>query len=165
MTRPKRTDDDVIAQAAERLADELMRWADATENRAGYVEDAKKVIEKCTYHNSYELAKDLEFKGYTPDTELVEILEGASLHLYASHQKAVAAWVQAGGITAPVVCIGDMVSFERQGKRISGEITRIEEQTAQVIVCCPDLGHVREGLGTHGIYACYEELQIITKKG
>ena len=164
MTRPKRTDDDVIAQAAEKLADELMRWANETENRAGYVEDARKVIGKCTYHNSYELAKDLEFKGYTPDTELVEILEGASLHLYVSHRKAVAAWVQAEGITSPV-CIGDTVSFERRGKRIAGEVTRIEEHTAQVIVCCPDFGHVREGLGTHGIYVNYEDIQTITEQG
>ena len=141
------------------MVDALMMWADAKESeRAEYRDIAIGVMEDASHKNGYELARDLESQGFDPDSHLVEILDGASSLLYSAHTRGLKEWVKGWNIKIPFT-LGQAVMVKHKGGMVSGKITKLEPEVAMCVVCCPELGHVESGLGTHGLVINSEDIQ------
>jgi hypothetical protein len=51
------------------------------------------------------------------------------------------------------------VDWKKGPERTAGEITEIDTGRGHYTVCCPSLGHVKEGLGTHGFIFPFEKVE------
>lgn len=143
-------------KALRKVAEEINDWS---EERTDVDELASELensigIDDFYRENGYELAKALEKKfGYSPDLELVELMDGASWHIKEALKEEVKKWVKDCWIK-PKYKIGDMVemafinrkttdtesrTFGVNGVSIEGEITGIHEDTAEYLIYTPSL--------------------------
>jgi hypothetical protein len=151
--RPKHNDQAVIEEAVARVAPEVLLWmSPTTTTLPEVIEDLTKAIRECRSGDAYTIARNLEERHHwSCDRELVEVLD--NLDTYGVHREMVKAWVKAVQPKATKY-VGEQVST----KHGDGEITRIDEQTAQYVVFIPSKGHVRSGVGTHGTFFDFEDL-------
>jgi hypothetical protein len=151
--RPKHNDPAVIEEAVARVAPEVLLWmSPTTTTLPEVIEDLTEAIRECWSGDAYTIARNLEERHHwTCDRELVEVLD--NLDTYGVHREMVEAWVKAVQPKAGKR-VGHMVST----KHGDGEITSIDQQTAQYLVFIPSKGHVRRGIGTHGSLINFEDL-------
>lgn len=169
--RPTRHHKQVQKLAAERLLPNVLRWLrsaceqDITDkSKADVLRD---LIENFD-DEGYRFAHNLDRAGWSPDADLVEILSGAST--WHCEKKCVQEWMKANGI-APKLAVGDKVvipakwakdrGHETAGNCI-GEITKVDDD-GRYIVLIEALGHVREGLGTHGYVEPWEKVEAFAR--
>lgn len=119
--RPLRSDPAICADAVQRLVDDCVKWDADSPCRETWTSAFSRIS---LAQNGYEIARDLEnYAGVHPDAELVEILESASHYLWSAHDRAVAAWVEANGVTPTLAC-GDRINCRHGTGRISGIDTK-----------------------------------------
>ena len=99
-----------------------------------------------------------DYCGWTINAAIVEALDVAASVRLILHRDAVLKWVREQGIH-PKLAMGALVSVNILGKLEPGEIVGIDEDCANYTVCIPGLGHVREGMGTHGIILSFEHVE------
>ena len=110
--------------------------------------------------NEVEYAIEIaDLFGIEADLELVEIANGAWFVVNTIKTKLRKGWIEENDIS-PQFQVGDWVTFSTRFEKFSGEITKIHLGVAQYLVCCPELGHVKEGMGTHGIYVNFEDAEL-----
>lgn len=150
-----------MEQAASLVADKVEKWfRDVNENLSP--EDKTDYIKFFTnelkyYTDGYQLAKRLdESLGVYPDEELVDCLSGTSNIVYSAHCDAVKKWIKEEQIK-PEFSIGDKVCYLNNKKKISGEITKIDCEMGKYLIFSESLGHVKSGVGSHGVYITFEE--------
>lgn len=91
--RPRKDDDVIRAKALDRLQEDVTEWLDG-EDEDGPERTRKELDEACRYHrDGYEIARELESNGWSPDEGLVEILGGWSSTLDSAHREAVERWI------------------------------------------------------------------------
>lgn len=160
--RPGRHEEAITKRAVEMLLPEVRNWlGDEADERI-----LTDLIDAAKYGNDegYELARSLERRGYSPDAELVEILDSMTLCRYEAHKKAVAAWVRAHDLRLDLA-IGSPVSLVVSGKNQVGEIRDLRPETAEYVVFIESLGHVRSGVGPQGVIVGFEGVAaVVTKK-
>jgi len=158
MKRPTWNDPAVIKATAERLLPEVLGWLVSQGPREADDGSVMRELEWGLggYLDGYAIAKRLD--SWDPDAELVGILDGASRHSLEALDDAIAAWVRDNNVTIPLV-VGDLVRNARG--RWDGEVIDLKPETAEVLVYCAALGHVREGFGARGVYVPFEQLERI----
>jgi hypothetical protein len=154
--RPKYHDEDVLKCAAELLTEEVVGWSNGQEPHEQVLAD---LIEALSFGKTdgYELANKLQRKGWTPDAQLVEILDTADYRRSQAHKEAVMAWVKAHDLKLQLQ-MGAVVSIEHDGKMYQGEIVNLNHEVAQYTVFVKELGHVRSGMGIHGLIFGFEDV-------
>jgi hypothetical protein len=154
--RPSRHSEYVIKAVAAELLKDVRSWIDdPTVTDQSIVQDLENAL-KWSDVDGYEVAKRLDDKGWSPDSDLVERLESAVYLFHKYHRKQEVDWVKLNGTQAPE--IGNMVTFkDYTGKEVAGEVMR-NEPDGKSVIHCPLLGHVKEGMGTHGLYVEWERL-------
>jgi hypothetical protein len=116
--------------------------------------------------DGYEIARALDSRGWSADSQLVDLMERLAMDRYDALQEVVREWVTAENIR-PAMGVGDLVTImaRRPGsfaeQPFDGEITRVMEDEACYMVLVEALGHVRDGFGVYGIMKAYED---VTKK-
>lgn len=159
--RPSRYAPEISTKTAAILFPKVLRWLE--EAAPVPVEEHEAIlgdIEKAIQHDDdgFQIAKELEFAGYTPDSSLVEILDDAGFARDDAHRVVVEQWVKENDIK-PTRAIGDRVRVKIGWKEIvEGEITAIHEARAMYTVFCESKGHVRSGIGSHGFFVPYESV-------
>lgn len=159
--RPSYNDNRVVEGAAKKLLPSVIKWLknngdqNPEDEESGILADLESAIRYET--DAYRMAYNLH-KGYwEPDYELVEILSGASFLMDDSYRDLVEEWVTANDIK-PQYSIEAQVTLDVNGKSVTGEIVQILAATAQYVIHCPELGHVKKGVGTHGLVINYEDV-------
>ena len=151
--RPSRRDPEIIAAAATKLAPQVIEWMTGTDSDLPQlIEDLKKAMRWDS--DGYQLARRMD--DYEPDAQLVEILDEAGHLVRAEHEKACIAWVEANGLKGPE--IGARVKYHRQGEEL-GTVTRNWPE-GRSTVAFASLGHVTEGMGSHGFILEWEALTL-----
>lgn len=149
-------------EAYNEMAEEILDWLkDPNCTTEEIVSDLKENFQPYELENSdgYELAKEFESNyGYDADTELVNIMDGFSHIIYTACKKAERKWVQDCRIT-PKYSIGDKVHVSHKAKIYEGEIADIKNDLAEYVIYVQDLGHVKEGVGTHGLIKRFEDIE------
>jgi hypothetical protein len=156
--RPSRTDFQVITVAAKALVSKVQNWCN--DDASTDDETLQHLMDALQYGDTdgYKLASRLEDRhGYDPDEELVDILSAASFKIYDAHKEAVRKWVAENNIQ-PQFAVGQIVKYKvnRYSKSQTGEITKIDTETAQYTIFDESAGHVRSGVGTIGFVVPYE---------
>lgn len=124
MNRPNRFSEDIIAKIADALLPKVLRWMDEPEANESAVR--KDLLDILDTHNidGYQLARELDYLGWSVDAELVTILDEVSFILYNTVSQAEKVWVLANSIK-PEFSVGDKV--QRSGYKDVGTITSIAE--------------------------------------
>ena len=162
--RPNRHDLAVRQAAAEKAWPEFRTWLianDATEAEAD--EDCETALRELAdalewNEDGYDVAQHLERQGWDADDGLVDAARRLVDALYVAHDEAVKAWAVATE-QRPTFKLGDHVRFEHPGRQrpVNGEVTKIDAARAKYVVFCASIGHVRQGVGSHGIYINFED--------
>lgn len=92
------------------------------------------------------------------DDELVKIMAQVAKKKTEVYHRLIKSWVKDNCVST-TKRVGDKIKFMREGALETGVISRIETDTAQYIVFCEHLGHVKSGLGVQGIYVNYEDVK------
>lgn len=171
-TRPSYIDQNIMEAAAKRLVKDLYKWElEGLEHderdrvtEESWWKAAMRMIDNCRHNNGYELAKILDDSFWVePDFNLVELLEdNPERYLDEELKKATEEWIKNEKIQSPFK-VGDLVTVKmRKGVGyIQGEITRVYENEAKVCVFISQLGHVKDGIGSHGWVMSYEECKPV----
>jgi hypothetical protein len=150
--RPKSYDETVVKEAAEKLLPDVIGWlGDDGTPESEVLEDLIKALRYGD--DGYEIAKSMD-GNYSPDAALVEILDSASSHKRFALEKACKEWVAAEGLDGPE--IGANVTHSRSKDAI-GTVMR-NWPDGRSTVAFPELGHVTEGTGCHGLILEWETL-------
>lgn len=89
LSGPKMNDEAVVKESFRLLAKQVIRW----EGQDDDIDEVAELLENCKDDNGYEFARNLERDhGFSPDADLVEILEGYFGCLHSAHRAAVAKW-------------------------------------------------------------------------
>ncbi len=162
--RPNRHDLVVRQAAAEKAWPTFRAWLiandateiEADEDRATALRELADALE--WNEDGYDVAQHLERQGWDADDGLVDAARRLVDALDVAHDAAVKSWVEATG-QRPTFKLGDHVRFEHPGRQrpVNGEVTKIDAARAKYVVFCASLGHVRQGVGSHGIYINFED--------
>ncbi len=153
--RPSPCSKGVNAAVAKKLAPAIAAWMEDGASAVDVEPDLVKTLS--IRSDGYELAKALEERcGYSPDAQLVEILNRVGSLRQIECDRLQEAWVKARGFTVPA--IGARVAFTLDDQDCEGEVLS-NSAAGTSLVFCPALGHVREGLGSHGRYFPWEQLK------
>lgn len=164
MKRPTMYDDGVCRVAAEKLWERIKRDSgdDAADNEASI----KSITEAIRYDDDgYAIARHLEHDGWDPDAQMVDTLDSAFSEKLRACETETSKWVDENGIK-PEFAVGSSVRFKDRSTRKShvGEVTKVELDQARYWLFCEELGHVREGVGTHAIVLNYEDVEALEEK-
>jgi hypothetical protein len=163
LPRPSKSSYDVLYRTATNLAPKINEWSGDE-----FQIDINTLKDAIQYNslNGYVMAQNLENScGIQPDVELVEILDDVWFIKKEVHDDIVKEWVKDYNIS-PGKKVGDLVTIKCSWKeitetgltKVSGEIVSIDTELATYLVCCESLGHVKEGVGTHGVIVNYEDI-------
>lgn len=159
--RPNRMSDEVLAGIANKLMPRVLQWLQMEQDNpeaTDAAKDIKAVLEVSS--DGYKMAKELEDRhGWDgADSDLVDILEGADY--YGTLQIALKAWVKDNDLK-PKYEVGEVVTVRKighEGSEHRGEIISIGDDGTYTVMI-PALGHVREGVGTHGTIFAWEKVE------
>lgn len=119
----------VTAEIVNELLLLVMRWGDgAPEDTDGYHEDLLDVLSNSFSGDGYDLARDLDDKGWAVNAELVEILDSVGRLRHKWYQIFRSRWVQVNGIAIPY-SIGDLVQAPRRKPQF---VVKLMPETAEV---------------------------------
>ena len=156
--RPVYSAPEVLISVVNKLLPDVMAWGKFGEDEAEHIAENLISAFKHEDQDGYRLARYLEkYTSWDSDSELSEILEGADF--YRCHKDAILAWIK-DNEAKPLFEVGRGVQVK---ERRSDDMRpgTIREITADGMYCVmvPSLGHVKEGLGTHGLLFPWEDVE------
>jgi hypothetical protein len=157
LQRPTDRDEDVRAAAIDLLLPKVLEWLrqngdDYSDKPDEIRQDLLKIC-RCWSHDGFELAKELADLSWSPDAQLVEILDGFS-EMHDACRAAVKKWVEATN-PQPLFRVGARVSYK--GK--DGTVVRVDPDVAQYVINVPADGHDPKNLFT-GWVVDWESLEL-----
>lgn len=157
--RPTRFDPNIIAVAVDDLWPRIIEWSsDLVDDDAGAKADLRAAFDSFDL-DGYNLARRLDRAGWSDvDAALVEVLEYGAVCMSRALRNAVTAWVQREGIT-PAFEVGAKVTSPHKRDGGVGIIAKVDAAHAEYVVRFPLLGHVENGIGTHGSYLAFEDVE------
>lgn len=149
--RPTDCDPEVIELALSKILPEVVRWCRSGGDNSQESEIADDLRDELGQHSDgYEFCRELERKHWTCDRELVDILDNADLSGALSEMER--KWVTAYQVY-PSQVIGNQIIWEGSPAEITAN-----HADGKYTICVPALGHVKSGLGTHGIIIPWERV-------
>jgi hypothetical protein len=142
--RPTRYDPRVISAAIDKLAPNVLDWADdPSVELEDVTSDLTKAMKSVPFRDDgYTIAKAMEDQcGYSPDAQLVEILDRAGWEMYDAHKALEREWVTDWDIKLKHA-VGDAVKFEMNRQAYEGVICETDPALAEYTVSVPDEGHI-----------------------
>lgn len=158
-SRPKVTDRAITSVAAAAMLPALAEWngEPLTDEEVASV---LRLLPGMAYSDTYEMAREFERDGWDANSELVNTLEGWDYVLRNAHHTAVREWMTTNDVR-PRFAAGAAVNVPRE-QNMTGEVASVDEQRGTYTVRIDALGHVREGVGTHGRVFVWEEVEDAT---
>lgn len=154
--RPSRTDKIITKQVAEKLLPDFARWMKTDDAEVDQDDLLSDLIKALGYDDDgYEIARNLDHNGYSPDAELVGILDAAGDYRRNIHSEARKAWVAATNLQP--VPIDTKVRWPGKPTAGVGVVTK-NHLDGKSTVSFPNLGHARGS----GYVVEWEELKIVT---
>jgi hypothetical protein len=157
--RPTLEDKAVLENIAAKIFPEVKQWL---ENAGQVFTDIDEqglfdvLVEVIHHHlpewNGYAMAKELEGDGWSPDADLVAILNECSAYAIGALRIEIIRWVKTNGLV-PLFTVGDLVWVAIKGEpSMEGSVAEVQPETLEYIV---QVGHSallisQEGIVSHG---------------
>ncbi len=167
--RPKDSDDEIIKEASQKFAVDLMKWCKAGGEQhctiKEFEEDAFEVLDGCfSHYDGYKIAKALEDDHYySADESLVDICSGAWNYVHEAHSKALKIWIKDNNVVCPFK-IGDTVKYYRNvGGWRTGVIKNIDNTRAECTCFNIEYGHSipNGGCTVTGDLVHFENMELV----
>lgn len=163
-SRPKLDDDNVRKLAIENLFEKKLKdyfkefGGDLDEE---FIKETKNELFLATEyeHDAYDICKRLENNFFwNVESELVHLMETYFSYQYNAHDKIVKEWVKENNIQLKYF-EGDEVTYQNTRKHQEhGKIISRDHKKATYTIFSKHLGHVEQGIGTHGIIVNCEDI-------
>ncbi len=127
------------AELAKTLGQEIYDWCNGETDLEDCIEDCDYILQHNSNDNGFELAKEFDDKGYSPDLQLVEILDGVDSSIRDLVREAVKQWVIDDNIK-PQFEMDTTVMVKYGFKKVEGIITGHYPETAEYKVAIPSEG-------------------------
>lgn len=130
VTRPV-WNDEMVKELAKIVGKQVNEWCNDETPLEDCIGTSEKILEWHSNDNGYELAKEFEDEGFSPDTELVEILDSIFSDRSTIQENFVKKWVAENNLKLEL-CIGQKViaKLVRKGE-VEGEIVKLYPETMQ----------------------------------
>jgi len=148
---PRDNDEVVVKHAIQEILPQVATWlrnnGEDDADQASVVADLLQAVRRSS--DGYDIARTLErHLHWSPDSELVEILEGFST--YSAHRKALKAWVANHGVVA-TFGVGDRALWRGR----PGEVRAVDPETTLITFLPDDKRHSsntesKDGRGLYG---------------
>lgn len=152
--------DEIRLELAKQIGKEIFEWCNGETPLEDCVSDCNDIFKWHVSENGYVLAKEFEDRWYSPDANLVEILDSVWSEQNELIRQAVKKWVIEDDIK-PQFEIGKSVIVQYGLKKVEGIITDIYSETAEYIVA------ISEGMtpldGSIRAIIKYENAELITE--
>lgn len=152
--------DEMRSELAKEIGKEIFEWCDGDTSLEDCISNCEEIFKCHSNDNGYELAKEFDDKGYSPDLQLVEILDGVWSTQSDLIKKAVKKWVIEDAIK-PQFEIGSNVIVKYGHEKCEGTITGAYSETAEYQVAIPSEGMTIEG--SRRAIIKYENAEPITQ--
>lgn len=156
--RPKNLTDEQKDKLAVKIGKKICEWCNKETSLELCIEDTKEILSFNYNDNGFDLAKAYEDKGYSPDAELVYILEDIPYIRYEILNKAIEKWVIEDKIE-PEFEIGTICNVKYGAKLLEGVIVDYNKKLAQYKVVIES-----EGMTINGSMRAivnYEDAELI----
>jgi hypothetical protein len=111
------------------------------------------------HEDGYKIARSLEKNmHFDPNVDLVDDMDMISHRCRECLREEVEKWVIDCEITSKYQ-VGDEVKATVRNVEYIGEIAAVNSKDATYTIFIQELGHVREGVGTHGTIKKFEEIE------
>jgi len=154
-------DDDMRHELAQIVGEAVNKWCDDETPLDDCVESAHRILDWHSNDNGYELAKEFEDDGFSPDADLVEILDGVSYDKGNIVQEHIKMWVINNNLTLDLTEGQKVVTKIYRKGEVECEIVKLYPETMQYGVWYDGQGSAR-GLG-HTIIGAENILSVLTE--
>lgn len=127
-------------ELAEIVGKELNNWCNNETPLENCIESSEKVLKWHLNDNGYKLAKEFEDEGFTPDAELVEVLDSVSYDTIKIREKHIKQWVADNQIILDL----------QEGQTVIAKLVRKGEVECEIVKLYPETaqyGLWYEGIG------------------
>lgn len=108
------------------------------------IESSEKILEYHSNDNGYELAKEFEDEGYSPDSELVELLDSVSYEKSKLQEKFIKDWVVANKLKLELTEGMKVIAKTGRKGEIECEIVKLYPNTMQYGVWYEGIGFPKD---------------------
>ena len=136
--------DEMRLELAKEIGQEIFEWCNGDTPLKICISDCEEIFKWHSNDNGYELAKEFEDKGYSPDSSLVELLDSIDHSKRELVRKAVKIWVIEDKIVQQFE-LGTNVIVQYGHNKVEGTITGTYSETAEYQVAIPSEGMTIEG--------------------
>lgn len=127
------TYESVKIELAAKVGQLVYDWCSEGESLEDCIDSSKRILEYNYNEGGYELAKEFEEEGFSPDKALVDELDSVSWIMRDLVREKVKIWVKQNNIL-PEFPIGTIVEFQRGTKKIIGEIMKHYQESAEYLI-------------------------------
>ena len=127
--------DSMLEELQVKIANDVFSWCGRKTPLDIVLGDTREVISRYSINeNGYDLSKEFEKKGYSPDANLVELLESLWYHQSSIKEAHVRRWIKEDKIL-PERPIEDVVTYmDKEWGEVKGVITLIDLDRAYYVV-------------------------------
>ena len=101
-TRPT-WNDEMVKELAKIVGKQVNEWCNDEIPLEDCIEDAEEILKWHSNDNGYGISKEFEDKGFSPDSELVEILDSVSYERIKVREKFIKKWVAENNLKLELV--------------------------------------------------------------
>ena len=168
-SRPREKDADVIQEAVKVALPRFIEYCESGGGETRGLDEDLTALLGGFYTDGYAMARRLEREfHWAEDRELVDLCDGLGNALCDAHRKIVKEWIDAFNVqprfkidTLVYVVVPCKKNDRIQREKLEGTITAVDEARGEYTVYVPYLGHVRAGLGTHGVILAWEAVEAV----
>lgn len=130
VTRPT-WNDEMVKELAQIVGKQVNEWCRDETLLEDCIEIAEKIIQWHGNDNGYELAKEFEDEGFSPDSELVEILDSVSYHKTEVQETFIKKWVAENNLKLELI----------EGQKVIAKLIRKGEVEGEIVKLYPETMH------------------------
>lgn len=120
--------DEMTKELAQIVGKEVNEWCNNENDLEDCIETSFKILRWSRNLNGYEIAKEFEDEGFSPDSDLVDILDSVSYESHRITEKAVKKWVTENNLK---------LKYE-VGKNVLAKLVRMGNVECEIVDIYPE---------------------------
>ena len=121
----------MVKELAQIVGKQVNEWRNDETSLEDCIETVEKILKWHSNDNGYELAKDFEDEGFSPDSELVEILDSVSYDRSKVQETFIKKWVTENNLKLELTEGQKVIANLVRKGEVEGEIVKLYPETMQ----------------------------------